>query len=40
MSGQLSETFGYSNLQNGNDYFFDWNNAGYGMKNMEGKYTL
>lgn len=36
MSGNLSETFGYSNLQNGNDYFFDWNNAGYGMKNMEG----
>ena len=38
MSGQLSETFGYPNLQNGNEYFFDWNNAGYGMKNMEGNY--
>ncbi|CAG2253570.1 T-box transcription factor TBX10-like [Mytilus galloprovincialis] len=35
MSGQLSDTFGYSNLQNGNEYFFDWNNPGYGMKNME-----
>lgn len=37
MSGQLSETFGYPNLQNGNEYFFDWNNGGYGMKNMEGE---
>lgn len=40
MSGQLSDTFGYSNLQNGNEYFFDWNNPGYGMKNMEGMQIL